>query len=252
MSNDTYTEENVPLFEAIYGKGLISLGGFEAIDNMFHDVDLHAKTILDIGSGIGGMVYHLCQKYHCKAIGLEIRQWMAEYATKHAPHDLKNYLTFISYNPDGAIPLSDHSIDVCCSKGVLTNVEDKLKLFKECHRVLQDNGLMVLIDWLVPASLGPKYERLRLGDMSFKETESGYTHILENAGFKTIRFIDKSHEYLNYVHKLDRMYHSQEHIKTFANIISDELRTNLIQANNDLKASIESGQQLSMLILASK
>lgn len=58
--------------------------------------------------------------------------------------------------------------------------------------------------------------------------------------------------YLEYVKKLDEMYHSEEHKKTFANIMSNELRNDLIQANNDLKKSIESDQQLSMLILASK
>ena len=122
MSDDTYTEENVPLFEAIYGKGLISLGGFEAINNMFLDIDLKDKTILDVGSGIGGMAYHLAQKYHCQVVGLELREWMADYSRRHAPQEIRDHLQFTSYLPDGSIPLKDHSIDIVCSKGVLTNV----------------------------------------------------------------------------------------------------------------------------------
>ncbi len=62
MSDDIYIEVNVPIFEAIYGKGLISLGGFEAIDNMFLNIDLKNKTILDVGSGLGGMAYHLAEQ----------------------------------------------------------------------------------------------------------------------------------------------------------------------------------------------
>jgi len=252
MSDDTYIEKNVPLFEAIYGKGLISLGGYQAIDNMFQNVELKDKTILDIGSGIGGMAYHLAEKYHCHVVGLEVRQWMADYAMKNAPKPLKSNLKFISYTPDGPIPVSDQSIDICCSKGVLTNVENKLTLFQECHRILNNKGQLVLIDWLVPETSGPKNERLRLGDMSFKETQSSYSQILEKAGFHQLQFIDKSQEYLKYVKQLDVMYHSTEHKKTFANIMSDTLRNELIQANDDLKGSIESGQQLSMLILANK
>jgi len=53
MSNDVYTPENVPLFEAMYGPGLISLGGYEAIDQMVKDVGIKAKHLLDVGSGIG-------------------------------------------------------------------------------------------------------------------------------------------------------------------------------------------------------
>ncbi|MBS0290259.1 MAG: methyltransferase domain-containing protein, partial [Proteobacteria bacterium] len=118
MSNDIYVEENVPLFEAIYGKGLISLGGFKAINKMFSRSDLKNKQILDIGSGIGGMAYYLAEKYHCKVIGLEIHQWMAKYATTHAPKGIKDNLEFISYPPEGSIPVSDEMIDICCSKGV--------------------------------------------------------------------------------------------------------------------------------------
>ncbi|MGE3319106.1 MAG: class I SAM-dependent methyltransferase [Candidatus Berkiella sp.] len=252
MSDDSYIEKNVPLFEAIYGKGLISLGGYQAIDNMFQNIDIKDKTILDIGSGIGGMAYHLAGQYHCHVIGLEIHQWMADYAMNNVPPLLKGALKFISYAPDGPLPVSDHSIDICCSKGVLTNVEKKLELFKELHRILKSNGQVVFIDWLVPEAAGSKYERLRLGDMSFKETPSRYSQILEKAGFNHTQFIDKSQEYLEYVNQLDVMYHSIEHKKSYANIISDTLRHELIQANNDLKQSIESGQQLSMLILAIK
>lgn len=252
MSDDTYIEKNVPLFEAIYGKGLISLGGYQAIDSMFENVDIKDKTILDIGSGIGGMAYHLAEKYHCHVVGLEVRQWMTEYATRQAPQALQGLLKFISYEPNGPIPISDQSIDICCSKGVLTNVENKLSLFRECHRILNSKGQLVLIDWLVPESLGPNHERLRLGDMSFKESPSSYAEILEKAGFHQRQLIDKSQEYLEYVKQLDVMYHSTAHQTAYAYIISDTLRNELIQANNDLKQSIESGRQLSMLILASK
>jgi len=252
MSDNTYIEQNVPLFEAIYGKGLISLGGVHAIDSMFLNIDLAHKTVLDIGSGIGGMAYHLAEQYHCTVIGLEIQEWMADYAIAHAPFNIKNALQFITYSPKGSIPLNNKSVDICCSKGVLTNVKEKLSLFQECHRVLKNKGNLVLIDWLVPESLGQKQERLRLGDMSFKEPPSGYLQILHTAGFHNVQFLDKSKEYLEYVKKLDKLYHSQAHKNAFSHIISDSLREDLIQANNDLAQAIESDQQLSMLILANQ
>lgn len=252
MSDDSYVKKNVPLFEAIYGKGLISLGGYQAVDQMFFGLGLKDKQILDVGSGIGGMAYYLVEQYDCQVIGLEIRPWMADYAMTYAPQNIKNKLMFITYNPDGTIPISTQSIDLCYSKGVLTNVEKKLELFQEIHRILKNKGQIVFIDWLVPDATGPKYECLRLGDMSFKETQSSYTQLLKKSGFNNIKFIDKSKEYLEYVNQLDILYHSSEHRKTYASIISGSLRDDLIQSNIDLKKSIESGEQLSMLILADK
>ena len=63
MNDEIYTLKNVPLFEAMYGTGLISLGGYEAVDAMFKGIDLRSKKILDIGSGIGGMAHYLSKKY---------------------------------------------------------------------------------------------------------------------------------------------------------------------------------------------
>jgi phosphoethanolamine N-methyltransferase len=54
-----YRADNIPLFEALYGKHLISLGGLSAIDSMFADLPLHNKKALDIGFGLGGVAFYL-------------------------------------------------------------------------------------------------------------------------------------------------------------------------------------------------
>lgn len=252
MTDSIYQEINVPLFEAIYGKGLISLGGYEAVDDMFAGKALSGKQLLDIGSGIGGMAYHLVKHYNCHVIGLEVPVWMAQYASKHAPKAIRKQVQFISYDADGTIPITAESIDLCYSKGVLTNVADKLTLFQQISQLLKPNGEVLLVDWLVPEAKGPSAEKLRLGDMSFKESQSSYAQILHDANFKDVTFVDKSAAYLQYAKQLDEMYHDREHQKRYADIISQTLRQQLIKANDDLIESIEKTKQLSMLISATK
>lgn len=252
MSEDIYAEANVPVFEAIYGKGLISLGGLKAVDNMFAGVELKGKRLLDIGSGIGGMAHYLAQKHGCHVTGLELYDWMATYATKHAPTDLANQLQFITYDASGAIPLDDSSIDIVFSKGVLTNVKDKATLFANIYRVLVVGGQIIFVDWLVPENNRHGTELLAMGDMSYKETQSTYTALLQGAGFRHISFTDNTKEYLEYVNQLDTMYRSKQHIEQYANIISNELRAALIDSNLQLKEKITAGKQLSMLITANK
>jgi len=50
---DPYQPDNIALFEAIYGKYLISLGGLPAIDNMFNDIEITGLKALDLGFGVG-------------------------------------------------------------------------------------------------------------------------------------------------------------------------------------------------------
>ncbi|MDB2415005.1 methyltransferase domain-containing protein [Rickettsiales bacterium] len=251
MSEEIYTLKNVPLFEAMYGTGLISLGGYEAVDDMFGGIVLANKKLLDIGSGIGGMAHYLSEKYGAHVTGLEVHPWMAEYSKEKTPPAIKNKTAFIFYNKDGSIPLPSGSLDIVYSKGVLTNVKDKESLFKEVARILKSGGEIFLIDWLVPEENGPKYERLSLGDMSFKETKTSYGKMLKDCGFGNISFEDKSALYLGYVKSLVRLLRSAEHRNQFSEVIESDLREKIIQAELNLQDSIENKEQMSVLIRAS-
>lgn len=247
-----YTLENVPLFEAMYGPGLISLGGYEAVDRMFSDLDISEKKILDVGSGIGGMAHYLANKYNAFVTGLEIYPWMAEYALANSPSTIKNKVNFITYSENGNIPLPEQSFDIIYSKGVLTNVQDKHTLFNELFRLLKPSGTLCLMDWIVPEARGPLYEELSMGDMSFKETESSYKTILSDCGFKHICFKNENEVYLTYVKNLTSLLASKNHKEQFTKLIDDSLREELLKSNLYLQTSIENGDQISTLIRASK
>tara|TARA_R110002110_G_scaffold195770_1_gene405457 strand:+ start:72295 stop:73056 length:762 start_codon:yes stop_codon:yes gene_type:complete len=252
MPDEIYQPKNIPIFEAIYGRGLISLGGYPAVDNMLKNLDITDKKLLDVGSGIGGMAHYIAQRYNAGVTGLEIRPWMAEHALQQASDDIKDRVNFVIYNPDGTTPLPSEQYDVIYSKGVLTNISNKPILLAELYRLLKPRGYLCLIDWLVPESQGPKYEILPMGDASYKETTNSYQKILTQAGFTNISFQDNSDEYLEYVKLLDTKLQSKEHKTQFKSIINNELRQELINSNHKLQLSIESHQQMSYLIRACK
>lgn len=252
LKEDIYTEQNVPLFEAIYGTGLISLGGYEAVDDMLSGLALKGMHCLDVGSGIGGMAYHIAKNYDANVTGLELHHWMSHYCLKNAPEEIKDRLDFVSYDKDGQIPCMPGSFDLVYSKGVLTNIQDKKSLFKQLSQLLKSTGQLRLVDWLQPDSKGPKTEQLKMGDMSYKETRKTYQEILSACGFKDIDFEDKSSKYLDYVHQLGERLESTAHKEQYANVLDDELRQRLIDSNNHLKDMIETKQQFSVLISASK
>jgi phosphoethanolamine N-methyltransferase len=240
-NQDTYTEENVTLFEAIYGPGLISLGSYVAVEEMFEGLSLQNKHLLDIGFGIGGMAYYLAEHKGASVTGLEIRPWMANYATAHTPSQIKDQVAFLVYAPDGPFPIPSRSADLVYSKGVLTNIANKRQLISEIVRVLKRGGQICFIDWLLPSRLGPSAERLRLGDMSYKETAESYEQLLTDCGFTSVKFDDLSSSYLQYAKDL------RKHLSS----VSPDFGEQLIAANEDLISSIEAGNQLSMRITAS-
>lgn len=252
MSDNIYTLDNVPLFEAIYGEGLISLGGYTAVDRMLQGLNLSGKNVLDVGSGIGGTAFHIAKAFDCQVTGLEIHEWMKQYAKEKTPANLQNKVNFAVYRPNGPISLPKQHFDLIYSKGVLTNVDQKQSLFAQLYQLLARTGQVCFIDWLVPNTCQPEKAKLPLGDDSYKENANSYAQILSSIGFENVHIEDRTEEYLQYVKKLDERLTSDEHIKAYASILPNELRQKIIQSNIALQQSIECGNQLSARILATK
>ncbi len=191
-----YKPENILLFEAIYGENLISLGGLDAVDNMFSDLDLTGLKLLDIGFGLGGVAFYLAKTYQIEVAGIEIHSWMVKYAKAHAPKDIAPHLKFAIYNQAGEIPFKAASFDLVYSKGVLNHVREKSNLFRQVNKVLKTNGLLVIADWIYPEIIMDDSTPL------VNETQKSYQQVLEKTGFKDINFRDDNMIFLNYVKKL--------------------------------------------------
>jgi hypothetical protein len=68
--------ENMNHFEAIYGPGLISMGGLGAVDRMFQDLDLNGKHLLDNGFGPGRIAHCLAETMGLSVTCLEVHSCM--------------------------------------------------------------------------------------------------------------------------------------------------------------------------------
>lgn len=191
-----YQPDNIPLFEAVYGKNLISLGGLAAIDNMFADLNIRGSEALDIGFGLGGVAFYLAEKYHMNIQGVEVHPWMVQYATEHVPINMSNSLEFNTYDAEGNLPYEPETFDLVYSKGVLNHVADKDGLFNQIYSVLKSAGLFVIADWIFPHTTTDNSVSL------ICETQESYKRVLTNAGFNQIDFRDDSKPFLGYTKEL--------------------------------------------------
>jgi cyclopropane fatty-acyl-phospholipid synthase-like methyltransferase len=197
-----YTPKYCLQLEAAYGQGLMSDGGEEAIDWMFDQVPLEGKVALDIGSGMGGVAFYLAEKYHMHITGLEINPWLVMESAKRVPEHLKQNVTFLLSTGNSNWPFAPKSYDIVYSKGVLTHVEKKDSLFQECHKLLKENGLFVITDWLSSEKRVWGNYLAKLVELEhltlFPESESGYIEIFKRNGFELLSVRDDTPVYLEY------------------------------------------------------
>lgn len=193
---DIYHPNHIPLFEAIYGKNLISLGGLPAIDNMFSGLTIEGLKALDLGFGLGGVAFHLAEKYKMNVSGIEVEHWMVEYAKNHTPVNLSSLLEFNTYDDNNKFPYPDETFDLAYSKGVLNHVAEKYDLFKQVYSILKPNGLFVIADWIFKQPTNEDVAPLVC------ETKESYERVLIDVGFSEISFRDDSKLFLVYAKEL--------------------------------------------------
>jgi phosphoethanolamine N-methyltransferase len=185
--DEVYTPKYCLQLEAAYGKGMMSEGGQEAVEHMFQSIPLKGKTALDIGSGLGGVPFYLAEKYDMHVTGLEVNPWMYEESIRRIPNHLKDKTNFLLSCSNSNWDIPKQSLDLIYSKGVLTHVETKNEIFQEFHRILKEDGLLVISDCISQENKQWGKNIARLVDLEhlpmFPESESGYIEALKKSGF---------------------------------------------------------------------
>jgi len=203
---EEYTPEYCYLLEKMYGKGMMSEGGSEAIEHMFSGIDLNGKTALDFGSGMGGVALYLADTYNVDVTGIDINPWMASEATKRIPKHLSSKLRYLTSTDDFKLDFPDSHFDILCSKGALAHIDKKKNLFDECKRILKPDGIFVITDSLSPIQnkWGPNINRMATIDglTIFAHTKKHYLQVIKSTGFNQIDIRDDSLLYRNYNQKI--------------------------------------------------
>lgn len=199
---EEYTPKYCFQLEAAYGNGFMSEGGEKGIDSMFEDILLDGKRALDIGSGLGGVAFYLADRHAMQVTGLEINSWMIDESRSRTPEQLKAKVDFYLSSNNTHWDFPSDAFDLIYSKGVLTHVERKKGLLQECLRLLKNDGLLVITDWLSSdeKKWGPHITRLvELENLIlFPESERGYIELLQNSGFTLVSVRDDSALYYAY------------------------------------------------------
>ena len=153
------------------------------------------EIVLDLGSGAGIDVFLAAQKVgpKGKVIGVDMTLEMVERAkataTKHGYKNVEFHLGEIE-----ALPLEDETVDIVISNCVINLAIDKLKVFKEAHRVLKLGGRLMVSDLVTEGEL-PEVVKKKFDAwaecIAGALEKSDYTSKIEKAGFKNVKIISQ-------------------------------------------------------------
>jgi phosphoethanolamine N-methyltransferase len=195
---DEYDDGMVAMLELIWGEGFLAPGGAGNVYEIVEGLDLWDKTVLDLGSGVGGVDLILAGEYGARVIGFEIEQALIERARDYAAQSgLSGRIEFRQVEP-GPLQLDDACVDVVFSSGAIIHIDDKQALFKDIIRVLRPGGVLAVYDWLKgPDSYSDdmRYWFKMEGLTYAMDTLENYERMLREAGFVNIQSSDNTDWY---------------------------------------------------------
>ncbi|MBC7246740.1 MAG: methyltransferase domain-containing protein [Actinobacteria bacterium] len=173
------------------------------IEKMAGLCDISRDTrILDVGCGIGTPAFYLHEKYGCPIEGISTSERGIKLANEGAEQKGFQDVRFrVADGMDNGFP--DRSFDLVWIMEAAHLILDKKKLFRECHRVLKDEGTLVMCDLVqhkllsLPRGLAfffthmKKYYRLlRAFGPGQLPTMGNYADAMVHAGFRDINILD--------------------------------------------------------------
>lgn len=133
----------------MWGKGFLSPGGPAEVRGMLRGIDLRGKTVLDIGSGFGGIDILLVAEHGAASVvGIDVEPRLIEEARGLVQEaGLARRIRFDLVEP-GPLAFAGQSFDLVFSKDAMVHIPDKASLYGEVLRVLKPGGWFIAADWL--------------------------------------------------------------------------------------------------------
>ena len=197
MSDVHYDETVITFLGAMWGEGFLSPGGPEEVARLVDGRDLTGKTVVDIGSGAGGVTMALVRNHNAaKVIGLDVEEPVCTQARKLIEKaGLSDRIEIRQVEP-GPMPLDDGSVDVVFSKDSIVHIADKESLAADAFRVLKPGGEVIMSDWLIAHDDEPSPEMaayIAAEDLDFgMASPARYAKALEAAGFTDIELVNRN------------------------------------------------------------
>lgn len=256
--NAIYTKEYCEALSMAYGQNMMSDGGTEEIDLIFNGLDIQHKKVLDFGSGLGGISFHLALNYNAHVSGLEINPEMIAIAQKNTPPSLRDKVSFVISPNSMTLPFADETFDVVFSKGAMVHLapEQREITLQELYRVLKKGGTFLVQDWLSPIQhkWSPEVEDLIKSESLplYAHSPHNYQNHLSACGFTKIEYQDRSQINAQYNRDIANKLQSEPLRSRFIEKYGETTLRAHIEGYNNIAQSHHKGDLINARITARK
>lgn len=158
-NGEFYHARLIAMLESLWGDGWLSPGGPDEVARLLRDFSLVGQSVLDIGSGAGGVDTLLAGSYGAAFVtGIDVEDTVIAHARAKVEREgLSNRVGLVKVAP-GPLPFPPGTFDMVFSKDSIVHIPDKHALMLEVFRVLKPGGWFIASDWLIGHDREPSPE----------------------------------------------------------------------------------------------
>jgi len=186
-------------------------GGVQAVVELAEQIGLkQTDRVLDVGTGLGGTVRVLAERYGCHCHGIELTESRYRDAIQLTQLvGLQNRVTF-SHGDFLSVPYASNSFQVIIGQDTFMHFDDLNECLRKCSTLLTADGWLVAEDGFVRQTPADENERHQLTEAwehwngHFSSLEE-WQRALQDCGLRIVRFEDLTARALaDYAAKLQR------------------------------------------------
>ncbi|RWG83389.1 class I SAM-dependent methyltransferase [Mesorhizobium sp.] len=171
------------------------MGGRAATAEIVSRASLTAQErVLDIGSGLGGLVRYLASEVRCQATGVDLTPEYVDIATE------LTRLTRLTDKADFVVgsalslPFDEMTFDAALTFHAGMNISDRETLYREAARVLRTGGKLVIYDVLKGTEPGMRFPVpwAETSETSYLVSAEKLREILSDVGFSILEEEDRT------------------------------------------------------------
>jgi phosphoethanolamine N-methyltransferase len=194
-----YTRAGILRYEKVFGRGYVSTGGPGTTDILCERLGDSLKPgvrILDVGSGIGGAMFHLAKVYGAIVTGVDLAPEMIKLAEERAT-ELEAPSTVTSILGD----VLDHDFagrfGIVWSRDALMHIPDKARLFTRLLDLTEPGGRLVITDYARGLGEGTAEFQAYVASTGYHLVDPAtYGKFLETAGYVDVRVEDATERFV--------------------------------------------------------
>jgi phosphoethanolamine N-methyltransferase len=242
-----YAKENTRRYEAVFGRDFLSPGGLQTANSFCAAMGLRlCQRVLDIGSGLGGVAFHIAQTYGAHVLGIELEPGLVASSKERATAREITNAEFICGDVLNS-PEGNASFDWIHSRDAFLHIADKPRLFQRAFNLLKPGGQLFFTDY-GRGNEEPSEEFAAYTDAAgyHLHTAEDYTDLIAQAGFIDVRVDDRAQDLLIILQR------DLERIADPLTPLSDDDRTYLTERWRLKQRACESGDMRWWHVRASK